>query len=241
MAGAIPVRTPAVVLARVDYGEADRIVTLFTASHGKVAALARSARSSKRRFGAALEPFGVLEAAFAFGRGSVATLREASCLRSFPGLLGRLPAMQAASSAIERARALLPDRAPDPRIFDTFVELFAGLETGVGLERDLEAAFELRVLALVGLSPRLDACARCGKPRGGRAGAFAAAQGGLVCQEDGGGPILLGARTLDAMQAALGSGWASVRFGPDAEAAREATRAFVDWHVRSFGGQHGGP
>jgi DNA repair protein RecO (recombination protein O) len=231
------IRSPAVVLARVDYGEADRVVTLFTESHGKLAALARSARKSKRRFGAALEPFGVLEATFAPGRGSLASLREATCLRSFPRLIGRLPAMQAASSAIERARALLPERSPDARTFEAFVRLFEALEASEGVERDLAVAFELRVLGLSGLAPRLDACAVCGKPRGGRGGAFAAAQGGLVCQADGGGPLVLSGSTLDAMQAALGARWTDVRFGADVDAADEAVSSFVDWHVRSGRGE----
>jgi DNA repair protein RecO (recombination protein O) len=240
LSGPSPIRSPAIVLGRVDYGEADRIVTLFTAEQGRLAALARGARGSRRRFGAALEPFGVLEAAFTFGRGSVATLREASCLRTFPRLIGSLPALRAAATALERTRPLLPERAPDRRVFDAFVRLFEALDEG-GDEADVATAFELRILALIGLSPRLDGCARCGKPRGARAGTFAAGQGGLVCQKDGGGPLLLGARALDAMQAALGADWSAVRFGLDLASVDEAVAAFVDWHIRAGRGQHGGP
>ncbi len=46
--------TPCLVLRVVDYGDADRIVTLLTAAHGKISALAKGARSSRRRYGAAL-------------------------------------------------------------------------------------------------------------------------------------------------------------------------------------------
>lgn len=234
-----PVRTPAVVLSRVDYGEADRIVTLFTEAHGKIGVLARGARKSQRRFGAALEPFGILSAAIVPGRGSLATLREATCLRTFPRLLSRLAAIQAASIAIERTRGLFPERAADPRILAACEALFAELDAAQDHERDLALAFELRVLALTGLSPRIDACARCGKPRAGRSGAFAAGQGGIVCQADGGGPLLLSAAALDAMQRALGAGWAEVRFGESTASVDEAVASFVDWHVRAGRVQHG--
>ena len=50
--------TAAIVLRVTDYGEADRIVTLLTESHGKVSALARGAKKSRKRFGAALGLFG---------------------------------------------------------------------------------------------------------------------------------------------------------------------------------------
>ena len=48
---------PAILLASVPFGEADRVVTLFTRSHGKVSAMARSARKSRTRFGASLSLF----------------------------------------------------------------------------------------------------------------------------------------------------------------------------------------
>ncbi len=56
------VMTPAVVLRTVDYGEADRVVTLLCREGGKRSALARGARRSSKRFGAGLSLFGVGEA-----------------------------------------------------------------------------------------------------------------------------------------------------------------------------------
>lgn len=226
------VRTPALVLRRVDYGEADRIVTLLTESHGKIAVLARGARRSKQRFGASLEPFGVLEAGLSLGRGSLATLKEASPLRAFPALLASLPAMTAAGRAIEKTRELSPERTPDARLFHTHVEFFDTLDAGAEPD-ELVMAFELRVLSLLGMPPRLDGCARCGKRRGTRPGTFAASMGGLLCQACGGGSLLLSHETLKAMQHALSSEWAATRFGPSQSGVGEALESFVEWHLRS--------
>src|SRR6185369_6027248 len=54
--------TQAIVLRTVNFGESDRIVTLYGRSTGKVSAVARGARRSKKRFGAALGIFGIGEA-----------------------------------------------------------------------------------------------------------------------------------------------------------------------------------
>ena len=55
MAG--PVKTEAVVLRSMRYGEADRILHLYTPMRGKISAIAKGVRRSKSRFGGRLEPF----------------------------------------------------------------------------------------------------------------------------------------------------------------------------------------
>ena len=51
-----PLRTEAIVLRSIRYGEADRIVHLYTVAHGRLSAIAKGARRSRSRFGARLEP-----------------------------------------------------------------------------------------------------------------------------------------------------------------------------------------
>ena len=81
------VATPALVLRAQAYGESDRIVTLLTATHGKVTALARGARSSRKRFGAALSPFGFGEAMLRERRGQdLWLLEDLHCSRGFSHL-----------------------------------------------------------------------------------------------------------------------------------------------------------
>src|SRR3954462_9643754 len=55
MAG--PVKTQAVVLRSIRFGEADRIVHLYTPHRGRVGAIAKGVRRSRSRFGGRLEPF----------------------------------------------------------------------------------------------------------------------------------------------------------------------------------------
>src|ERR1035437_3613276 len=60
--------TDAIVLSRFDYGEADRIMTLFTPAHGKLKAIAKGVRRPTSRIGGALEPMAELKVALARGR-----------------------------------------------------------------------------------------------------------------------------------------------------------------------------
>ena len=50
-------KTEAVVLRGITYGEADRILHLYTPERGRVSAIAKGVRRAKSRFGGRLEPF----------------------------------------------------------------------------------------------------------------------------------------------------------------------------------------
>lgn len=221
----------------VDYGEADRIVTLLTEHTGLVALMARSARKSQRRFAGALEPFGVIDAELALGRGEVGRLASARLVRGFPTLLGSLPAMREAGRALELVRDATPPRESDPRLLATVEHLFERLAADAAHAGALRAAFELRYLTLLGLAPRLDACARCGRvPDPTRSALFDGGAGAIVCRACGGGPVLLRARPRGLMSEATKAAWAesaAAWTSTDVGAARDAIDAFVSRHVRS--------
>lgn len=179
------------LLRSVVYGEADRIVTLLTERHGKVSLVARGARKSARRFAGALEPYALVEAELALGRGALGRLAGARVLRAFPGILGSLERMSIAAAGLEVLREAVPEREPDPRLLP-LVERFFELVEGLPPTDELRVAFGLRLLALVGLGPNLDSCGRCARPAfAGKAALFDPALAAVVCRACGGGPILL--------------------------------------------------
>lgn len=228
--------THAVLLRSVAYGEADRIVTLLTEAHGKVSLIARSARASKRRFpGGALEPFGLIEAEMALGTGEVGRLASARLVRGFPRLLGSLSCIREAGAGLELAREVLPPREPDPRWVATVIRLFERLDDDAPEPGpEIRLAFELRLLALMGLTPRLDACGKCGARPEDRAALFDPGLGAIVCRACGGGPIHLAAATRARMMSASREGWAESARDWDARARQEAddaVSAFVRRHL----------
>ncbi|HJL16200.1 MAG TPA: DNA repair protein RecO [Sandaracinaceae bacterium LLY-WYZ-13_1] len=184
-------RSAAVVLRSVAYGEADRIVTLLTEAFGKLAVMARGARKSRRRFGAALEPYALIEVEVGLGRGELGRLAQARVVRAFPGILADLSKMSVAAAGLELVREATPEReTPDPRLLPTVVRFFELVEASA--DEAVRLAFTLRLLALLGLRPNLERCGRCGRvaPEG-KAALFDPALGTLVCRACGGGPVKL--------------------------------------------------
>lgn len=231
------IRSSAVLVRSVDYGEADRIVTLLTEHTGLVALMARSARKSRKRFSGALEPFGVIEAELALGRGEVGRLASARLVRGFPTLLARLPAMREAGRALELVRDATPPRESEPRLLQAVVRLFEVLSSDEATPEAARTAFELRYLTLLGLAPRVDVCARCGRaPEPTQSALFDGGVGAIVCRACGGGPLLLPASTRRLMSAASANEWAeglSAWTPQDTRAASDALDAFISRHVKA--------
>jgi DNA repair protein RecO (recombination protein O) len=194
----------ALVLRSVDYAEADRIVSLFTRQHGRLSAVARAARKSKRRFAGALEGFAVVDAELVLGSGELARLVSARVVRSFGILLGDLTRMSTAGALLRLARELIPERAPDEDLFDELVGMLAALDDASVPPATYRIAFELRLLALTGFAPLLSACGVCGKqPPTGKAAEFDPMRGSLLCRACGGASQHLRAELRLRMQAAL--------------------------------------
>lgn len=151
----------AIVLGTVDYGEADRLVTLFTRGRGKLTAFASGARKSKRRFAGALEPGTLLKAQVVARHGTTFRLDSVDILRGFYALRTDLPRIARALYAVELCRELIRDEQPHEQLFNQLAEYLELLEQNRAGPTSL-LAFELNALAHTGLMPRFDACSICG-------------------------------------------------------------------------------
>ncbi|MGA9524741.1 MAG: DNA repair protein RecO [Myxococcaceae bacterium] len=169
----------AVVLSTVDYGEADRLVTLLTREHGKLSAFAAGARKSKRRFAGALEPGTLLKAQLVERRGSTVRLDGVDVERTFHHVREDLVLISRMMYCLELCRELTRDREPHAQLFDALEAYLGRLEQKQAGPTSL-IAFELDALAQAGLMPRFDACALCDGAVGPEA-AFDPGHGGAVC------------------------------------------------------------
>jgi DNA repair protein RecO (recombination protein O) len=230
----------AIVLRAVDYGDSDRVITLFSRERGKVSAFARGARASRRRFGGGLEPFTLLSAEVRERSGSdLLGLESISVVRGFGGIRGDLARIACASYAAELARELMRDHEPHPELFALLEAYLAVLDGGPAHPGALRA-FELLALGAAGLAPRLDACARCGGPLdAGRPVRLDPGQGGLLCGAcqplaAPGSPTLSPAAAASLVRLAEG-GLAAAAVeslaAPAGREARDALTAFLEHHL----------
>ena len=80
--------TASIILRRMDFSEYDYIIDFLTRDHGKISAIAKNAKKSKKRFAGVLEPFSCLDANFAVpknGRGNLLLLKEVVLTHPFAG------------------------------------------------------------------------------------------------------------------------------------------------------------
>ncbi|SDM38234.1 DNA replication and repair protein RecO [Geoalkalibacter ferrihydriticus] len=180
----------AIVLRHVDYGEADRIVTFYARDVGLLKGFARNARSSRRRFGAALEPFAEVRVQWKKARGEgLVSLQEVELEDLRAALRTRLEALALAAYGCELVEELFGGGAPHPEVFDllrAFLDALAGDGGGPAV---LKLLLELRLLRAAGYVPHLLHCSECGCA-GGEAVLFAAARGGRLCLDCGGEAVL---------------------------------------------------
>ncbi len=178
-----PSRTPALVLRKFEFGETSQVVHLLTRDSGRVHALAKGSLRPKSGFGGALDVLEAGVAAFYPKRSGLAILGSFERRTSWPGIRRGLERLQAAFHLLEVLHGVSREEHADPELFDLAVESLEGLE---GAPRDriptLLLRFDLRVLAVLGLGPVLDACVSCGRGLAEeRTPLLSPARGGALC------------------------------------------------------------
>jgi DNA repair protein RecO (recombination protein O) len=178
MAG--PVRTDAVVLRSLRYGEADRILHLYTPQRGRVSAIAKGVRRTRSRFGGRLEPFFRLRLILHEGRSEILTVTSAETVDGFPRLREDAGALDAAGRACDAVSRLFETGEPHPEVFNLLCHELALLDGDVARATHAnQLAFRLKLLLAAGLAPQLSACASCGARE--HLSGFSPAAGGVVC------------------------------------------------------------
>ncbi len=230
----------AIVLRRTEFGESDLVVGLFCRSLGKISAIARGARRSKKRFGAGLGLFMVSEVSLTTKpKATLWSLMQADPQQNYTALAGDVVAMGHGSYGTELVRELSAAEQPEPMLFDLLVELYTGLASD-GPKVGRLRVFELRLLAGLGLAPMLSRCARCQGELGAVGMHWTPQRGGVLCQDCAAvdlGPSLrpISAAAIDYLITAGAiiklEGGDALPSGPIAVEVRGAMLALLYWHV----------
>jgi DNA repair protein RecO (recombination protein O) len=174
-------RDRSIVLERRPLGEADWLTTLLCQEQGKLAAVAPSARRSRRRFGGCLDLFCLISVELTDkGRGGLWRLEEAQLVDAFPGIRTDLVAIAHAGYLTELSSALLREGELAGEAFVLLAQALSRLNDGPLRASDLRR-FEFALLDLSGFAPQLDGCTRCATTQSA-AWFFDYDQGGLVCE-----------------------------------------------------------
>lgn len=132
MAGSI--KTEAIVLRSLRYGEADRILHLYTPRRGRVSAIAKGVRRARSRFGGRLEPFFRLQLDLHEGRGELLTVTGAHTIEAYPRLRADARALDAAARACDAVGRLFETDEPHPNVFNLLCRRLSLLDEGAAAD-----------------------------------------------------------------------------------------------------------
>ena len=179
-------RVEAVVLRHADWGEADRILTLYTRERGKVRAIAKGARKIRSRKAGHLEPFTRITLQLAKGR-DLLIVTQADTLDAYLPLGENLVKTGYASYVVELLdRFTYEDESENFAIFRLLTEALSRIAT----EPDPWLAiryYEVHLLDLLGFRPHLFECANCGEQIQPVDQFFSPSAGGVLCPKCGAG------------------------------------------------------
>jgi len=226
-------RDEAVVLRTHKLGEADRIISLLTREHGQVRAVAKGVRRTTSKFGARLEPFGVVDVQLHRGR-NLDTITQVETIAPYGRSLGVDYGLYTTATAMTETAARLTEieRDPAPQQYLLLVGALHALATRRHASSLVLDSYLLRALAVAGWAPSCFDCARCGTQGPHRA--FNAAAGGAMCGDcRPPGSASPAPETMELLGALLSGEW-SVADNSDQRHRNEASglvAAYLQWHL----------
>jgi DNA repair protein RecO (recombination protein O) len=181
-------RVDAVVLRHSDYGEADRLLTLFTRQRGKMRAIAKGARKIASRKAGHIEPFTQVKLQLAKGK-DIFLITQADTVNAYLPLRDDLILTSQAAYVLELLdRFSYEDETEHPSTFRLLTETLARLASTPRAAAWLVLRYyEMRLLDHVGFRPQLFECANCGRAIQPEDQFFSFSAGGVICPRCGKG------------------------------------------------------
>lgn len=192
------VKAEGIVLRTMKMGETSKLLTLFTREHGALKLVAKGARSSKTRFGAALEPLTVIQIVYYHKESrDLQLLSAADIVETFQALAADLEKWGFACACGELILRTHPGVEATPRLYPILLDSLRAMNHEDSNARACFWGLEMKLLGVLGLAPNLRRCLKCGRSASGFVN-FHVARGGFVCEkcERGAAGLRLSSRTL---------------------------------------------
>ncbi|MDA3863696.1 MAG: DNA repair protein RecO [Deltaproteobacteria bacterium] len=181
-------KVDAYISKKVQYGESDLILHLITKEMGKISAIARGARRSKKRFEAGLSNYILYSCSLGHqNRSNLFLLKETSIVKSFQFLLNSYRRISTAAYATELTALFMPENQEEPLLFEFLNHNYHLLDNPDFSPAVLVPRIMYKILELAGFPPQLDRCIHCNSlmPDTGARWGFDNNQGGVVCPDCG--------------------------------------------------------
>ncbi|EIJ78911.1 DNA repair protein RecO [Bacillus methanolicus PB1] len=166
-----------IVLRTIDYGETNKVVTLFTREWGKIGVMARGAKKTNSRLSAVTQIFTYGYFLIQKSRG-LGSLQQGEIISSMRSIREDIFLTAYASCIVELTDKSTEDNKPNSYHFELLLEILKFINEGYDLDI-LMNIYEMKMLNSLGLYPELNHCAICGSTDGHFS--FSIREGGFIC------------------------------------------------------------
>jgi len=173
-------KTLGIVVKRMDYGEADRILTVLTSNMGKVKAIAKGSRKILAKLGGHLEPFCLVDFIFHEGK-SFYIVTSAVVQNHFKKVHSDIDKTAKAFYIGELLDKFLEENENHPEVFELFVKYLENLESAD--DPILIPVFSAKILEAVGFKPEVSECLHCREKLQPVQNYWDDIEGGVICQK----------------------------------------------------------
>ncbi len=191
-------KTPGIVLRQRKLGDADKIVTLYTASYGKLDAVAKGVRRIRSRLAGHVEPLNHGSYLVARGR-NLDIITQAQTIETFQPLRDDLDRLSRALYAVELVDRSTEERSENFALYRLLLDTLRRLSERDDLDLSLRF-FEMALLVQLGYQPQVGECVVCGKPLAPDGNSWAPGLGGAVCPGCRPGEVVLSALSANALK-----------------------------------------
>ncbi|MCX6807157.1 MAG: DNA repair protein RecO [Candidatus Berkelbacteria bacterium] len=172
-------KTKGIIIKRSDFGEADKLITIYTDTEGKIRTKAKGIRWILSRNRGHLELFNYSDLVIANGK-EIDTLISAYTIESFKNIRNSLKKTALAYYFAELCDKLTAEKEKNNKIFDLVLEVFRALDKNEPKE-EIVRYYEINLLLALGYQPELGLCVHCRKALQPINNYFSCKLGGIVC------------------------------------------------------------
>ncbi len=173
------IKAEGVVIKTMDYGETNKIITLFTKQYGKVSILVKGAKKPKSRFHSLVQMFSHGEYIFFLGK-EMGTLNHGEVEQRFTDMIEDIEKTAYAAYMVELLDKMTESKVPQPHLFNQLLSSLEQINAGKDAEM-IAMMFEAKLLQETGYRPQLQSCVICGNTD--HLHSFSVRHGGMICNK----------------------------------------------------------
>lgn len=158
------IKTKAVVIKKLDYGDTSKIATFFTEDHGKISAIIKGARSPKSKMGSVVDILNTIQIVYYKKAGrDIQLIKSADLISHYSNLKSDLDKLKYASAVAELLLNLTLEDESHPKLYKGTVRILDLMNESGDPAEYYFVKFLIFFLKETGYELQLDRCSICGK------------------------------------------------------------------------------